>query len=135
MTTASATAGLTRLNCLICRHHTPRRPEPSLVTCWPAAQCPAVQKEKAQESRDCLKREGNHDTSLENSSSGCLQPCPTSTQSLQGYVLGGALGEGLGEGTHVLTQLPPRGHQQHIQVCVELKQHQGLGSMRVGMGL
>lgn len=33
VTTASATAGLTRLNCLICRHHTPRSPEPSLATC------------------------------------------------------------------------------------------------------
>lgn len=55
VTTASATAGLTRLNCLICRHHTPLSPEPSLVTCWPEAQCPAVQKEKAWESRCCLK--------------------------------------------------------------------------------
>lgn len=52
---ASATAGLTRLNCLICLHQTPRSPEPSLATRWPAAQRPAVQKEKAWESRHCLK--------------------------------------------------------------------------------
>lgn len=89
VTTASATAGLTRLNCLICRHHTPLSPEPSLVTCWPEAQCPVR----------------------------------------------GELGEGLGEGTHILTQLSPRGYQQHIQVCMELKQHQSLGSVKVGMDL
>lgn len=53
--------------------------------------------------------------------------------SLQRYILGGELGEGLGEGTHMLTQFLPRGHQQHVQVCMELKQHQGLGNVRVGM--
>jgi hypothetical protein len=57
VTMASATAGLTRLNCLICFHHTPRSPEPSLDTRWPEAQRPAVQKAKAWVSRHCLKQE------------------------------------------------------------------------------
>lgn len=55
MITASAMAGLTRLNCLICRHQAPRSPVPSLVTCLPAIQRPAVQKENAWNSRNCLK--------------------------------------------------------------------------------
>lgn len=54
MTTASATAGLTRLNCLICLRQAPRSPVPSLATGSPAAQRPAVQKEKAWDSRYCL---------------------------------------------------------------------------------
>lgn len=55
MTTASATAGLTRLNCLICRHQAPHSPVPSLVTRSPAIQRPAVQKENAWNSRNCLR--------------------------------------------------------------------------------
>lgn len=54
MTTASATAGLTRLNCLICRHQAPRSPVPSFVTRSPAIQRPAVQKEKVPDSWNCL---------------------------------------------------------------------------------
>lgn len=54
-TTASATAGLTRLNCWICHRQAARSPVPPLATCSPAAQRPAVQKEKALGSRDCLK--------------------------------------------------------------------------------
>lgn len=55
VTMEPATAGLTRLNCMICRCQASRSPRPSLVTRTPAAQRPAVQKEKAWASRCCLR--------------------------------------------------------------------------------
>lgn len=55
MTTASATAGLTRLNCLICCHQAPRSPVPSLVIRLPVTLRPAVQKGKAVHSWNCLR--------------------------------------------------------------------------------
>lgn len=67
MTIASATAGLTRLNCLICRHQTPRSPVPSLATRSPPAQRPATQKEKARDSRYCLQTEKDAGELLETS--------------------------------------------------------------------
>lgn len=44
--------------------------------------------------------------------------------------LEGALGEGFGEGAHVLAQLLPGGHQQHVHVRPELQVHQGLLHLR-----
>lgn len=76
---ASATAGLTRLNCLTCRHQARRSPVPSLATCSPAAQRPEVQKGKAPDSRACLGkacREALEAPRL------CRAPCPPTQQSL-----------------------------------------------------
>ena len=61
-------------------------------------------------------------------------PPPThSSQKGEGHALEGALGEGLGEGTHVLAQLLPGGHQQHVHVHPELQVHQGLGGSDRGV--
>lgn len=151
MTMASAMAGLTRWNCLICRHQTPRSPVPSFATCSPAAQRPSTQKEKARDSRYrlqtgklleasglqsipfsrlhkalsplCSQRDQRAPTPLQVS----LSPPPTTaTGQGGGHALEGALSEGLGEGAHMLTQLPPRVHQQHIHMCPELQEYQGL---------
>lgn len=54
-------------------------------------------------------------------------PLPaTATSRGGGHALEGVLSKGLGEGAYVLTQLLPGGHQQHVQVCPELQEYQGL---------
>ena len=147
---ASATAGLTRLNCLTCRHQARRSPVPSLATCSPAAQRPEVQKGKAPDSRACL---GKGCREVLEAPCLCRAPCPplnrawdpsalghrrsrppSSSQKGESHALEGALGEGLGEDTHVLAQLLPGGYQQHIHVCPELQAHQGLGGSDRGVG-
>lgn len=138
------------MNCLTCRHQAPRSPMPSLATRSPAVQRPEVQKGKAPDSRACLGKgcrevlEAPHlcraprpplKRAWDCLALGHCRPHPSSSSPKgEGHALEGALGEGFGEGAHVLAQLLPGGHQQHVHVRPELQVHQGLGGSDRGVG-